>query len=371
MTIKDEILRKIDLRSLAEEAGAQFGHTGRSSKCPLPRHGGDRSGRNFSLYLDGDVWKWRCHSSCPADANGGNAIDFYMAWRGVDFNAALEELRDRAGVNGNGQGVTVGAAPARVFRDEGQVSEAWSRRALAFVEYAEGRLWSGIGGRALTYLRRERGLEDETIRLFRLGFNPFDVFDAGERWGGAGAKVWLPAGVVIPHFAEDGCVRFVNVRRALPGDALARHIGAVGRWEKTKFAGPRGGARGLFGSPWLKGCARLFLTEGEFDAMLAWQAVGDVADVATLGGARHHLTASDALRLLVAREIVLVYDADRAGEEGREALAALSGRMVAACPPAKDLTEFWRSGGDVRAWLLETDGGADNRITDGGGRDGA
>lgn len=94
----EEIRCKISLIALAEQAGARFQSANRlSSCCPLPRHAGDRSNPTaFHIYQDGRMWK--CFSSCPEGANGGDVIAFYMALKEVDFKTAVEELVELAKV---------------------------------------------------------------------------------------------------------------------------------------------------------------------------------------------------------------------------------------------------------------------------------
>ena len=91
----ETIRSRVSLVALAEDAGAVFDHR-LSSQCPLPHHAGDRSSRAFTIYANGR--KWKCHSSCPADANGGDVIDFYCFWKGVDFKTAVAELSQRVGL---------------------------------------------------------------------------------------------------------------------------------------------------------------------------------------------------------------------------------------------------------------------------------
>ena len=75
---------RIDLRALAEEAGAKF-NSNNSSPCPL--HKGTKP--NFHLYTgeDGRTLRYHCFSECPEDANDGNAIDFFMRWKNLEFKA--------------------------------------------------------------------------------------------------------------------------------------------------------------------------------------------------------------------------------------------------------------------------------------------
>jgi hypothetical protein len=90
------------LAALAEEAGARFDTPRRlTSRCPLPKHAGDRSSKAFTIFDNGR--KWKCHSSCPADANGGDLFAFYIAWKDVDFKTTVTDLAERANLAPNSQ----------------------------------------------------------------------------------------------------------------------------------------------------------------------------------------------------------------------------------------------------------------------------
>jgi DNA primase len=339
------ILEKTDLIALAEEAGAQF-NSNHSSRCPI-HHGNNPTA--FHVYRSDDgLERYHCFTNCPEGANGGDAIAFYMRWRQVDFKTAVAELAQRAGiVNGNGQRPEPRPAKpvARVLVDQPDEPpcETWRARALAFSAYTQCELWKGTAQGAQDYLMFDRGLEENTIRHFRLGYNPRDLFDDPSKWGQDAQRVWCPRGIVIPH------ALFVNVRRPLPGDALAARIGAVKDLKETKFAGVRGGRRGLFGT--ITGKPVVVLAEGEFDTMLAHQAASEFCDVATLGGARHRLDSHDAALLAGASVIVAVLDDDEAGQLGAAYMASVTPRVVTVIPPDHDLTDAWKRGVNLRQWI--------------------
>jgi len=343
------ILEKTDLIALAEEAGAQF-NSSHSSRCPI--HNGNNP-TAFHVYRTQDgLEHYHCFTNCPEGANGGDAIAFYMRWKQVDFKTAVAELAQRAGIvpdNGNGQRPAVPrqAKPvARVLIDQPDEPpcETWRVRALAFSAYTQCELMERTAAQgAWDYLMIDRGLEENTIRHFRLGYNPRDLFDDPAKWGQDAQRVWCPRGIVIPH------TLFVNVRRPLPGDALAMRIGAVKDLKETKFAGVRGGRRGLFGT--ITGKPVVLLAEGEFDAMLAHQAASEFCDVATLGGARHRLDSHDAALLAGASIIVAVMDDDEAGRRGAAYLASVTPRVVTVIPPDHDLTDAWKRGVNLRQWI--------------------
>ena len=344
------ILEKTDLIALAEEAGAQF-NSSHSSRCPI-HHGNNPTAFHVYRAQDG-LERYHCFTNCQEGVNGGDAIAFYMRWKQVDFKVAVTELAQRAGVvngNGNRSAPRTAKPVVRVLIDQPDEppSELWRWRALAFVDYVQGELWKVDAQGALDYLMVDRGLDEDTIKYFCLGYNPRNLFDEPAKWGQDAQRVWCPRGIVIPH-VRDGQIRFVNVRRPLPGDALAKRIGAVKDLKETKFAGVRGGRRGLFGT--ITGKPVVVLAEGEFDAMLAHQAASEFCDVATLGGARHRLDSHDAALLAGASIIVAVMDDDEAGRRGAAYLASVTPRVVTVIPPDHDLTDAWKRGVNLRQWI--------------------
>ena len=351
----ETILDRIDLRQLAEEAGAMFKND--SSICPL--HSGANNPSAFHIYQGRDThWRWHCFTRCPEGANGGDTIAFYMYWQNVDFKTAVRELGQRVGLD------TRQSDPAKLALHKGSLSspstslasavkppnDRWQERAQAFVAYAQKQLWSAAGQQLLSYLRTERGLNDDTIQHWGLGYNPRDVWDDPAKWGLTGKRIWCPRGLVF-SVSRDDVIWNVKVRRPLPGDALAKAIGAVDRLPDVKFSGPRGAQAALFGANHLAGLPILLLTEGEPDMLLAWQAAQDFCDVASLGGAKHHLDVLDAVALTRASVILAVYDLDAAGKHGNDYLRSVSHRVVVVEPPDHDLTDYWRRGGNLRAWI--------------------
>lgn len=343
----DEIRGKVSLIALAEQAGARFGDGHRlRSRCPLPRHAGDRSSLAFTIYEDGR--KWKCHSSCPSDANGGDVIAFYMAWKGVNFKTAVEELAEWSG-----SAVPSKPLPAPQPKPRIQ-SQQWVERAEQFVSYAEENLKRDKG--AKEYLRYERGLSPATWKAFRLGYNPTNLYDDPGKWGMDGKKIWLSRGIVIPGFRQER-VSYIKIRRPLPGDALGKFIG---EWmerdgnAEIKFGGPRGGRSVMFRLEFADHLPVLILTEGEWDAMLLWEHCADLCDVGTIGGAQAKFNALDLTLLSRYLAILVVHDDDQAGAKGREYISELrkiSERIVPVPPPAHDLTEYWKVDGDLRGWM--------------------
>ena len=110
----------------------------------------------------------------------------------------------------------------------------------------------------------------------------------------------------------------------------------------------------MFGLDKLRGGDRpLFLVEAELDALLLWQAAGDLVDVLALGSAGRTLPAHWPAPLLPYSSIYAALDADGAGALNAARLVALSPRIASARVPAgNDVTEFAQQGGDFRAWVM-------------------
>ena len=348
----ETIRNTISLAALAEEAGAKFDHPHRLiSRCPLPKHAGDRSSKAFTVFDNGR--KWKCHSSCPADANSGDVFSFYMAWKEVEFKTAVAELAERTNLAPNSQPKAT-ARQAEIAPAPTAPEPAWRARAEQFITWAESNLAAHAG--AQEYLAKERGLSPETWRAFRLGYNPTNLYDDPARWGLTGKKIWLPRGIVIPGFWQKE-PSYIKIRRPLPGQALERSLGLwtpADGLPDVKFGGPRGGVACLFRLEMLGHYPVLVLTEGEWDAMLLWEYCPDLCDVGTLGGASTRLDTLDLSLLTRYLAVLVIHDDDKAGEQGRQYVAELHTRfprVQAIQPPAHDLTDFWKAGGDLRAWL--------------------
>lgn len=341
-----DLLSRIDLRAMAESAGATFPGMKNSSACPL--HKGNNP-TAFHIYRGGDgIQRWHCFTGCN---KGGDAITFYMMWQGVDFTTAVRELE--AWSSGTPAIATGSTAPAQMPDERAAPSNRWQQRCQDFLRYCQDELWQNED--ALTYLTRMRGLNTETIGSWGLGYNPRDVWDQEAEYELTdGKRVWLPQGIVIPGWRHDA-LWYVKVRRPIGDDMVA--CGFVPNrpdlLPNVKYASVRGGRQVAFGETHLARRHTLVLVEGEFDAMLLRQACGSMADVMTLGGAAARLTTSDLMTLATYKRIIAAHDNDQAGERARAMLAQLSDRITDWPPTEKDITAMWRTGGDLqlRWWL--------------------
>lgn len=277
-------------------------------------------------------------------------IAFYMAWKGVDFKTAVRELAQWSGSAVPSQPVSAPQSKPKVQPQQ------WSRRAEQFVSFAEENLKRDKD--AQEYLRYERGLRPATWKAFRLGYNPENLYDDPARWGLEGKKIWLSRGIVIPGFYQEKPY-YIKIRRPLHGDTLGRYIlewNPRDGFPDVKFGGPRGGKSVLFRLELMDHLPILLLVEGEWDTMLFWEHCSDLCDVATLGGAQARFDTLDLSLLTLYPMTLVVHDDDKAGSQGREYIASLQEtipRLRSIPPPAHDLTDFWKAGGDLRKWAVQ------------------
>lgn len=225
-------------------------------------------------------------------------------------------------------------------------SPLWQSQAERFITWAEEQLWSVNGDMARDYLQG-RGLHLDTLRVWRLGWNPRFWQIPAARWGLVDTRsIWLHPGIVLPHISALGDIWSVKIRVFDGGVPVV----AAGK----KYRGPRG-ARGqgmLYGESHLRRLPVLTLVEGEFDALLTWQEAGDLCDIGTLGGAGKRIHPL-ALTILAQYPTTLaILDDDAAADKGRAYLQQFP-RILTAYPPDHDLTDYWRHGGDLRAWIKE------------------
>lgn len=286
--------------------------------------------------------EWWCRHCCD-EGKWDDAIGYVRRRDHIGFRDAVQRLVGGAALEAR-------PVPARPVpaEDDPEPSGAWRARAEAFVAWAEAQLWGPEGAWARRYLTEWRGLSEATLRRWRVGWNPRRWETAPQRWGLDQAEpVKIAAGVVLPWVAE-GRIDQIKIRRLRPDAPSWAAAESVG---ENKYLSVAGGHPVLYGADTLAGQSAAFMVEGEFDALLTWQAAGDLAGAVTLGGCGKGLSTAAILLLLPVRELLVAYDRDAAGEAGAAALLARSGRMrPAPVPDGKDVTEYHRAGGDVRAW---------------------
>jgi hypothetical protein len=313
-------LSGISLASLIERDGVTLhGQSERYGACPKC---GGRDRFHLRSYNGREYFFCRqCHEP------RGDAVEYLRWMHGLTYGDALRAL----GVRGDRPALPAARKPKPTTARgvaipdelEDPPSVEWQAAMCAYVDDCVARLWTPTGARALDYLRG-RGLGDDVIRCFRLGFSDRDDRVAG---------TWR--GVTIPTF-YGGHLWSVNTRRA------------TGEPKYKKVCGSRAQ---LFNGDALASddMKTVVVCAGEFDAMLAQQHAPAGVACVTYGSESKGIT-WEADYLLRGKRVLIAYDNDQAGDQGAARWAAF-GERVHVPGGAKDLTDYAKGGGDVSAWL--------------------
>jgi DNA primase len=129
-----------------EKAGTNF-----KARCPFH----NEKSPSFMVSEDKQIWH------CFGCGKGGDIFGFVMEMEGLEFREALMLLAEKAGV------------PIRKFnaKEEGRKNRVLEILELA-TKFYETQLWKcSTGPKILAYLK-DRGIQEETLREFRVGFAP-------------------------------------------------------------------------------------------------------------------------------------------------------------------------------------------------------
>ena len=221
--------------------------------------------RNPSFCVTPGFSVWKCFG-CGVR---GDAVDLVMKLRGVIFVEAIFCLKEMYGwvrPPSQGNGVcwagrsgpptrSAGAIPRPSPVVSGHPTGLPVSEARMLVEEARQRLWSPEGLRERQWLH-DRGLSDATIRAAGLGWTPRVMVPTRDE-----IRYFRAGGIVLPWFDGD---RLAMVKIRQPADRQPKYV------EAFRDA-PR-----VYPSPaTVRSGAPLILAEGEFDALLLAQELGD------------------------------------------------------------------------------------------------
>ena len=256
---------------------------------------------------------------CFGCGEGGNVFSFLMKYGKGSFPEVVRQVAQRYGID----------LPSRPLTPE-QKNRLNQRERMvrankeAMVFYHKTLQKSAAGQKAKTYLQ-QRGITDEIIESFSLGFAPDGWRHLGDHLKKAGltAEAIQSAGLIVPNKRQNGHYDRFRNRVIFPifdlGDRVVGFGGRVMGSEEPKYLNSPETAiynkrRILYGlNRTRQACRRsgvIHIVEGYFDLLTLFQH-GIENTAATLGTA---LT-EDHLRLIksYAERAVLVFDADAAG----------------------------------------------------------
>lgn len=312
-------------------------------KAPCPFH--NEKTPSFMVNEERQIWH------CFGCQKGGDAFSFLMEIEGIDFREALRLLAERTGVE----------LSHNAQRDGYPETKSRSTEILELAaKFYEKQLWDGPGKtRALPYLT-DRGLTEESVRIFRLGYAP-----AGWRnlsgflvSRGYEAEEIERAGLAIRKENGNGHYDRFRERIIFPiMDALGRVVGFTARVEpgvsedtakyvNTPETDTYHKSRALYGIQQAKQAMKqenfALLVEGNMDVIAAHQA-GFHNTIAVSGTA---LT-EEQLKIIkrYTRHLRMFFDMDSAGQTAarRSAELALRAGMqvsIVAIEGGKDAAEL-------------------------------
>src|SRR5436305_6506925 len=272
---RDKVREAVDMVALVS-ARTELRRSGGSEWIGLcPFH----DERTPSFGVNADEKLYHCFG-CQAS---GDAFTFLMETEGLDFTGALESLADRFGVQLQTEAEDPQAAARRQRRE--RLYTLLSRTSAYYARY----LWeSSEAARAREYLLG-RGLEEQTLRAFRVGYAPsaWDRVLVASRRAGFSEEALLAAGLAQRSHSAPGRIfdRF-RERIMFPAtDARGRVLGfgarAMRANQPPKYLNTSDGElyhkrRVLFGIDLARGeaarAARAILVEGYTDVLALHQA---------------------------------------------------------------------------------------------------
>jgi len=131
-----------------QKAGANW-----KANCPFH----NEKTPSFMVHEEKQIWH------CFGCNKGGDIFGFLMEMEGLEFKEALKELAEKAGVN-----LPVYQAARKDDTDKKKLLEILGLAA----RFYETQLWKGAGKEKILKYLHDRGLKDEAIMEFRLGYAP-------------------------------------------------------------------------------------------------------------------------------------------------------------------------------------------------------
>lgn len=228
-------------------------------------------------------------------------------------------------------------------------SKIWEEKALLFAEATHKRIWKQ--SEVLESLNR-RGIPEEVVAKYKLGWNPTDLQGNREEWGletefkedGSLRKLWLPKGLVIPWVDRDGSVRRLKIRRAdwNEENKLPKYVKVSGSMKGVSIIGRS------------KDKEVMIFVESELDAFAIDFACGDFAFAVAVG--TNNPSIDNVTDHLAQKRAFILVSHDR-DDPGLVMLNKLKERYSQAkaypVPFGKDIGETVQQGLNIRDWVLE------------------
>ena len=201
MNSYDELLSRVDLVQLAEQAGSQMRRVHNEWRGPCPLHGGDNP-TGFVIYEADGKQKWHCYTR---DCGSGDAIDFYAKLYSLSNREAYELLGGKNDIDPD--------TKARLALEKSQRAQValeesirLASEALKELREADQSLIYHQNLAGHTQLWRNRGVPDEWQNFWDLGYRSEYKISTPEGW-------WSTPTLTIPIYEQGK--ELVNIRHRL------------------------------------------------------------------------------------------------------------------------------------------------------------
>lgn len=307
--------------ALVQRHGVELKKSGRSYKGRCPFH----QEKTPSFYVWPEEKRFKCFG-CQA---GGDAISFVQRLLGKTFVDTVTDLAKEMGIDLESE-VDPG------MKEKQQVKDATDFAAQHFTN----RLWDTQAGHHAREYLRSRGLTEDVMRAFGLGWSPMAWTELADKLREQGLLAFgEKAGLVAPRQKGDGFYDTFRGRVIIPiRSPEGRTIAFGGRLlegdDGPKYLNSRENklynkSDVLYGTDQARDEIRkrksAVLCEGYFDCIGMHQAgVKNAVALCSTALTPGHL---DLLRRLEAKELVLLLDGD---EAGRKAVERLAGAILSA-----------------------------------------
>lgn len=164
MSSIDEIKARIDIVDLVSET-VQLRHSGKNYLGFCPFH---TNTRTPAFVVFPETGTWRCFGQCN---EGGDIFGFVMKKEGWDFGETLTFLAEKAGVE-----LKVPTPEERAAVEENENLRSILEDAVTY--FRHNLLHTQPGTQVIDYLHQKRGLNNEIIEVFGLGY-ALDSWEAG------------------------------------------------------------------------------------------------------------------------------------------------------------------------------------------------
>ena len=350
MTYPDDILDNIKSRlSILAVVGRyiKLTITGNTGKGICPFH--QEKTPSFTVTEKHGTFK------CFGCGKAGNVFQFLQQLESRNFPDVVKQLAAEAGMElpdhaGNDDSyIPPPRLPKRkddnfIPADTRTPVDKWREQAEKLVEKSHAALLENK--EQLDWLKA-RGINIETVKRFKLGWNGSNYFRSRQAWGlkdvfkenGKAKKLWVPPGLVIPIYLN-GTIDRVTVRRP--------------EGEPRYFNIPGSGNALLIVPAFRPGVFVAIVVETYLDAMLISQEAGDITGVIALGSAQSKPEAAAFPFLEASACILVALDFDGAGAKAWQWWSkTFSPAKRWPSPAGKDPGDYVKDHkGNVRAWII-------------------